>query len=65
MFNLNNFLAMLMKNGYTKEKLANELDISMTSLYRRLNNSGNFTSEEVRIMISLFGKEDVFNSLYF
>ena len=65
MFNLNNFQAMLSKYGYTKKKLAEELGISYLALYRRISNGGNFSVEEVRKLITIFGKEDVYNSLFY
>lgn len=64
MFNLDNFKLLLFKHHYSKEQLAKRLGISVASLYRRIANGGNFTAEEVRIMISLFGKKDVFNALF-
>lgn len=65
MFNLDNFLSMLGKNRMTKKQLAKALDISETSLYRRINGSGNFSVEEVRQMIALFGREEVLNCLFY
>lgn len=65
MFNLDNFKMMLLKNHYTYELLAKRLDISKSSLYRRLADGGNFTIEETRIMVALFGKKDVFNALFY
>ena len=64
MFNLDNFKMMLLKKHYTYELLAKRLGISLSSLYRRIADSGNFTAEEVRIMVALFGKKDVFNALF-
>ena len=65
MFDLDGFLFMLGKHRTTKKQLAKLLDISMASLYRRLNNGGNFTVDEVRIMISLFGRDDVVACLFY
>lgn len=64
MFNLDNFKLMLLKKHYSFEQLANRLDISMTTLYRRLQDGGNFTVDEVRMMIAIFGKKDVFNAIF-
>ena len=64
MFNLDNFKLMLVKHKYTTNLLAKRLGISQSSLYRRLNDSGNFSMKEVRVMVALFGKEDVFNALF-
>lgn len=64
MFNLDNFKLMLYKKHYSFELLSQRLGISLSTLYRRIQDSGNFTAEEVRIMIALFGKKDVFNALY-
>ena len=65
MFNLEKFLSMLGKNRMTRKQLADILGISVTSLHRRLNNAGNFSAEEIRIMISLFGKDDVLDCLFY
>lgn len=65
MFNLEKFLSMLGKNRMTRKELANILGISVASLYRRISNAGNFTTEEIRKMISLFGKEDVLECLFY
>ena len=64
MFNLDNFLSMLGKNRMTKKHLADILGISQTSIYRKINSGGNFTVEELRLMIALFGKEDVLNCFF-
>ena len=65
MFNLDNFKIMLLKNNYTFKTLAESLNVSMSSIYRRIKDGGNFTVEEVRVMVNIFGKEDVFNALFY
>ena len=64
MFNLNKFNAMLLRHNKTKEDLARYLGISKVSLYRRLSNAGDFTTEEIRLMVNLFGKEEVLDCLF-
>ena len=64
MFDLEKFLDMIARNRYTKKKLADRLGISVSSLYRRIEKGGAFSVDEVRIMIALFGKDDVLNSLF-
>ena len=64
MFDLEKFLDMLARNRYTKTKLAKTLNISLSSLYRRIENGGAFTIDEIRLMIALFGKDDVFKVFF-
>lgn len=64
MFDLEKFLDMLARNRYTKTKLAKTLNISLSSLYRRIENGGSFTIDEIRLMIALFGKDDVFKVFF-
>lgn len=59
MFDLNGFLDMIARHRYTKTKLAKTLCISLSSLYRRLENGGTFTVDEIRLMMTLFGKDEV------
>lgn len=65
MFNLNNFNAMLAKKGYTKTQLARELNINSSSLHRKIEKGGSFNIVEIRKMVAIFGKEEVFNSLFY
>jgi DNA-binding Xre family transcriptional regulator len=64
MFNINEFNAMLVRRNFTRVDLAKKLGISKVSLYKRLKNNGEFTVSEINTMIDLFGKEEVFKSLF-
>lgn len=64
MFNLNKFNAMLLNHNVSKEQLARYLDISLSYLYRKIRNGGDFTIEEIRQLISFFSKEEVFGCLF-
>ena len=64
MFNLKKFEAMLLIHGYTKQQVADYLGITLTSLYRRLENGGNFKSSEIRQLITVFSREEVLDCLF-
>lgn len=64
MFNLNKFKAMLLNHNVSEEELAQYLDMKLYTLKRRIKASGNFSIDEIRLMIRLFGKEDVFECLF-
>lgn len=65
MFNLKLFEAMLSKRDVTKEDVAKYLGISRSSLYRRLHNAGDFTKEEINLLINYFGREEVLDCLFY
>jgi len=65
MFNLKLFEAMLSKRGVSKEDVAKYLGISRSSLYRRLQNGGEFTAVEIRQLINFFGREEVLGCLFY
>ena len=64
MFNLDGFLDLLARNRYSKVKLAKTLGISLSSLYRRLEKKGDFTMGEVRLLMSLFGRDEILNVFF-
>ena len=63
MFNKNEFNAMLVRRGMTKEELAEKLGMRRETLYRRIK-SGSFYAKEIAILIDLFGKDDVCRALF-
>lgn len=64
MFNLKRFEAMLSQRGITKKELATYLGISLPSLYRRLQKGGDFTKNEITMLINYFGRDEVLNCLF-
>ena len=64
MFNHKMFVAMLLKRNITKEQLADYLGISIASYYRRIRNNGNFSANEIRLLINFFGREEVLACLF-
>ena len=64
MFSLNKFNAMLSSHGYNKKQVAEYLGISISSLYRRLQNGGEFTTNEIRKLIDVFSREEVLGCLF-
>lgn len=64
MFNRKRFEAMLLKRNVSKEELADYLGISIASYYRRVRNNGNFSANEIRLLINFFGKEEVMGCLF-
>ena len=64
MFNRKMFEAMLVKRGLTKEDMAEYLGISIASYYRRMK-SGNFTADEIRLLINFFGREEVLDCIFY
>lgn len=58
------FVAMLLKRNITKEQLADYLGISIASYYRRIRNNGNFSANEIRLLINFFGREEVLACLF-
>lgn len=51
MFNMAEFNAALARKGCTRKELAEMLDINEVTLYRKLKRGGDFTREEINIMI--------------
>jgi len=63
MFNRKRFEAMLLERGVTKQQLCDYLGISIASLFRRLKD-GNFTANEIRLLIHFFGREEVLGCIF-
>lgn len=51
MFNMAEFNAALARKGRTRKELAEILGINEVTLYRKLKRGGDFTREEINIMI--------------
>ena len=64
MFNLQKFNAMLFNHNVSKQQLADYLGISLSSLYKRLQKGGDFTSNEIRKLINVFSKDEVMGCLF-
>lgn len=47
MLNKNKLKAKVIENGLTMEKVAKELDINVTTLYRKINGTSDFTRSEM------------------
>lgn len=47
MINKNKLKAKVIENGLTMEKVAKELDINVTTLYRKINGTSDFTRSEM------------------
>ena len=58
MFNKAEFRAALARKGCTRKELAKMLGINEVTLYRKLKRDGDFTREEINIMIQELGIED-------
>ena len=58
MFDKNKFKAQLALKGMTCKELAKALDINESTLYRKFNSGGNFTREEINLMIDILDIED-------
>lgn len=51
MFDVRRFKAQLIVKGVTNKMLAERLNINESTLYRKINADGNFSREEINIMI--------------
>lgn len=60
----NNILAEIARNGYTRERLANEIGISVPSLRKKIKGEVPFNMEEILKILSIFGKELTFEYLF-
>ena len=58
MFNKNEFNAQLARRGVKKNELAKVLGIEYTTLYRKVEENGKFTREEMAKIIDYLGIED-------
>ncbi len=59
MFDKRRFLAQLTLRGVTKKELARYLGINEVTLYRKIDNNGSFTREEISKMIPFLKIENV------
>ena len=64
MFNKRDFNSLIAKAGLTKEKLAKHLGISPVTLYRKIEDSGNFDRNEIIKMTEVLDKAETL-SLFF
>lgn len=64
MFTKELFNGLIAEAGLTKEKLANHLNISPVTLYRKIDDSGNFDKKEILKIIEVLDKERTL-SLFF
>lgn len=53
MFDKNRFRAQMALAGITSKELAQKLGIDESTLYRKINNSGSFTRDEINKMIQI------------
>jgi tRNA(Ile)-lysidine synthase TilS/MesJ len=51
-FDKRRFLAQMTLRGVSKKELAEYLDINEITLYRKINNDGHFTRQEINKMIT-------------
>ena len=58
MFKVNEFRAALARAGKTQKDLAQVLNINESTLWRKINNDGNFTRQEINTIIEFLGIED-------
>lgn len=53
MFNRNKFRAKIIEQNLTNEEVATHLNISATTLYRKMNGSSDFTRNEIQLLKDL------------
>lgn len=53
MFDKNKFKAQMVLVGITSKKLSEYLNINVSTLYRKINNNGNFTRSEINKIIEI------------
>ena len=58
MFKVNEFRAALARAGKTQKDLAQALHINESTLWRKINNDGNFTRQEINTIIEFLEIED-------
>ncbi len=58
MFNVAEFRAALARKGCTRKELAEMLGINEVTLYRKLKRGGDFTREEINIMVDRLDIKD-------
>ena len=63
MFDKNKFRAQMVLVGITSKRLADELGINESTLYRKINADGNFTRDEISQLVSILkidNPQDIF-----
>ncbi len=58
MFDKNKFKAQIVLMGMTSKELAEKLGINESTLYRKVNNNGNFTREEISAITAILRIEN-------
>ncbi len=58
MFNKNKFKAQMALLGMTSKDLAKSLDVDESTLYRKIQNDGNFTRKEINQLIEILEIEN-------
>lgn len=58
MFNQNKLKAQMALKNISARELAKRMDINESTLYRKIQNDGNFTRSEINLMISILEIED-------
>lgn len=58
MFNKNEFMAQLVRNGKTIKDIAGYLGINEATVYRKINADGNFTRREINKLIQFLDIDD-------
>lgn len=65
MFNEAKFNAMISSRGFKKKDVAEYLGIKYNSLYKKCKDNGNFTANEIRMLITAFSREEVLDCLFY
>ena len=65
MFNKNKFNAMLLNHNVSKKQLADYLGVKVYSLNRKIRLGGNFSANEIRKLINVFSRDEVFGCLFY
>ena len=55
MFSEAEFRASMARSGFTQERLANEIGITATTLYRKMKRGGDFSRSEINSIIDVLG----------
>ena len=58
MFDIKKFKAQMVLKGFTGKQLADALNINESTFYRKLNDNGRFSREEINKMVDLLSIED-------
>lgn len=66
MFDRNKFRAKIIENGLTTEQVAERLNISVATLYRKMNGTSDFTRNEIqRLKEMLYLDVHTANAIFF